>query len=156
MPHEVKSEPKVEIAHVLMMDVVAYSTLLITEQTRVMGELTNLVKNSERVHRAEVEGKLVCISTGDGMALVFFGDPDAPLECAMEISAALKENPHIRLRMGIHSGPVNQVIDVSGRRNIAGAGIDMAQRVMDCGEVGHILLSKRVADDLAPFPRWNP
>jgi TolB-like protein/Flp pilus assembly protein TadD len=153
---EREANPKVEIAHVLAMDIVEYSTLLITEQTRVMGELRNIVKSSERFRRAEAHGKLVRIPTGDGMALVFFSEPDAPIECATEISAALKSHPEIRVRMGIHSGPVNQVVDVSDRSNVAGAGIDMAQRVMDCGDAGHILLSKRVADDLAPFPRWNP
>jgi TolB-like protein/Flp pilus assembly protein TadD len=121
-----------------------------------MGELKNIVKSSERFRRAEADGKLVRIPTGDGMALVFFSEPDAPIDCAMEISAALKFHPEIRVRMGIHSGPVNQVVDVSDRSNVAGAGIDMAQRVMDCGDAGHILLSKRVAEDLAPFPRWNP
>src|SRR5207249_5882248 len=147
---------KMEIAHVLTMDVVEYSTLLITEQSRVMAELTFIVKKTERFRRAEAEGKLVRIPTGDGMALVFFDDPQAPIECAMEIAAALKSHPEIGLRIGIHSGPVNAVVDVSDRANVAGAGIDMAQRVMDCGDAGHILLSKRVADDLAPFPRWNP
>jgi TolB-like protein/Flp pilus assembly protein TadD len=153
---EREANPKVEIAHVLAMDIVEYSTLLITEQTRVMGELKNIVKSSERFRRAEADGKLVRIPTGDGIALVFFSEPDAPIECAMEISAALKSHPEIRVRMGIHGGPVNQVVDVSDRANVAGAGIDIAQRVMDCGDAGHILLSKRVADDLVPFPRWNP
>jgi TolB-like protein/Tfp pilus assembly protein PilF len=148
--------PKVEIAHILTMDVVEYSTLLITEQTRVMTELTRIVKATERFGRAEAERKLLRLPTGDGMALVFFDDTEAPIECAMEISTAIKSHPEIRLRMGIHSGPVNQVVDVSDRSNIAGAGIDIAQRVMDCGDAGHILLSKRVADDLAPYPRWNP
>jgi TolB-like protein/Tfp pilus assembly protein PilF len=153
---EREANPKVQIAHVLTIDIVEYSTLLITEQTRVMGELKNIVKNSERFRRAEADGKLVRIPTGDGIALVFFSEPGAPIDCAMEISAALKFHPEIRVRMGIHSGPVNQVVDVSDRSNVAGAGIDMAQRVMDCGDAGHILLSKRVAEDLAPFPRWNP
>ncbi len=156
MAVEREANPKVEIAHVLTIDIVEYSTLLITEQTRVMGELKNIVKNSERFRRAEADGKLVRIPTGDGIALVFFSEPDAPIDCAMEISAALKFHPEIRVRMGIHSGPVNQIVDVSDRSNVAGAGIDMAQRVMDCGDAGHILLSKRVAEDLAPFPRWNP
>jgi TolB-like protein len=122
----------------------------------VIGELTSIVKKTERFRRVESEGKLVRIPTGDGMALVFFDDPQAPIECAMEIAAALKSHPEIRLRMGIHSGPVNAVVDVSDRANVAGAGIDMAQRVMDCGDAGHILLSKRVADDLSPYPHWNP
>jgi class 3 adenylate cyclase len=122
----------------------------------MMGELTSIVKNTQRYRSAEAEGKLVRIPTGDGMALVFFDEPQAPMECAMEIAASLKSHPEIRLRMGIHSGPVNRVVDVSDRSNVAGAGIDTAQRVMDCGEAGHILLSKRVADDLARFPRWNP
>ena len=156
MSCQAERHPKVEIAHVLTMDVVDYSTLLITEQTQVMGELTSVVKNTQRFQRGESEGKLVRIPTGDGMALVFFDDPQAPIECGMEIAAALKSHPEIGLRIGIHSGPVNAVVDVSDRANVADAGIDMAQRVMDCGDAGHILLSKRVADDLAPFPRWNP
>ncbi len=156
MPSGATSDPKVEIAHVLTMDVVEYSTLLITDQTRVMGELTRIVKEASRFRSAEADGKLIRIPTGDGMLLVFFDDPEAPIECAMEIAAAVKNHPDIRLRMGIHSGPVNEVVDVNDRSNVAGAGIDMAQRVMDCGDAGHILMSKRVAEDLAPFPRWNP
>lgn len=147
---------KVEIAHVLSIDVVGYSLLLITDQTRVMNELASLVKKTDQFRHADAQGKLVRIPTGDGMSLVFFDDPQAPMECATEIAAALKSHPDIRLRMGIHSGPVNEVIDVSDRANLAGAGMDMAQRVMDCGDAGHILLSSHVADDLAPFPRWNP
>ena len=156
MTPEGESRPKVEIGHVLMLDVVAYSTLLITEQSRIMSELKRIVRSTARLQQAEANGKLVCVPTGDGMLLVFFNEPEAPIVCAMEISAAIKNHPEIRLRMGIHSGPVNQVLDVNERANVAGAGIDMAQRVMDCGDAGHILLSKRVADDLAPFPRWNP
>ena len=156
MTPEGESGPKVEIGHVLMLDVVAYSTLLITEQSRIMSELKRIVRSTARLQQAEADGKLVCVPTGDGMLLVFFNEPEAPIVCAMEISAAIKNHPEIRLRMGIHSGPVNQVLDVNERANVAGAGIDMAQRVMDCGDAGHILLSKRVADDLAPFPRWNP
>src|SRR5213076_1516567 len=105
---------------------------------------------------AEAKGKLIRLPTGDGMALVFFRSPEEPAQCALEIHAASKSHPHIQLRMGVHSGPVNQVIDVNDRSNIAGAGIDIAQRVMDCGDAGHILLSKRVTEDLAPLPRWNP
>jgi TolB-like protein/Flp pilus assembly protein TadD len=156
MPSGATSDPKVEIAHVLTMDVVEYSTLLITDQTRVMAELTRVVKETARFRRAEAEGKLIRLPTGDGMLLVFFDDPHAPIECAMEIATAMKSHPGTRLRMGIHSGPVNEVVDVNDRSNVAGAGVDMAQRVMDCGDAGHILLSKRVADDLTPFPRWNP
>lgn len=138
------------------MDVVEYSTLLITEQTRLMTELTGVVKNTHKFRQAEGEGKLVRIPTGDGMALVFFDDPQAPVECAMEIAEEMKKHPDIRLRMGIHSGPIHRIVDVSDRSNVAGAGIDMAQRVMDCGDAGHILLSRRVAEDLAPYPKWNP
>ena len=153
---DAQSDPKIEIAHVLNMDVVEYSTLFITDQSRVMSELTRIVKSASRFRRAEAEGELIGVPTGDGMLLVFFDDPQAPIECAIEITAAMKSYPEIRLRMGIHSGPVNQVVDVNDRTNVAGAGVDMAQRVMDCGDAGHILLSKRVAEDLAPFPRWNP
>ena len=156
MPSEREPDLKVEIAHVLSIDVVGYSLLLITEQTKVMGELGRVAKNSAQFRRAETGGKLMRIPTGDGMSLVFFDDPEAPIECALEIAEALKSHPEIQVRMGIHSGPVNQVIDVSDRSNVAGAGMDTAQRVMDCGDAGHILLSKRVADDLVPFPRWRP
>jgi Adenylate cyclase, family 3 (some proteins contain HAMP domain) len=153
---DARVNPKLEIAHVLTMDIVEYSKLLITEQSKIMAQLTRLVRETARFRRAEVAGKLLRLPTGDGIVLVFFDDPEAPVECASEISAAIKNHPDIPLRMGIHSGPVNQVIDVNDRFNIAGAGIDIAQRVMDCGDAGHILLSKRVADDLVPLPQWNP
>src|SRR5438067_11905 len=155
MLSEIASDPKLEIAHVLTLDLVEYSTLLITDQTRVTADLNKIVRNTPRFLKAEAEGKLIRIPTGDGMALVFFNNPEAPLECAMEIAAALKNHSEIKLRMGIHSGPINPVIDVNDRSNVAGAGIDMAQRVMDCGDAGHILLSKHVADDLSPYPRWS-
>jgi TolB-like protein/Tfp pilus assembly protein PilF len=150
------AEQKVKIAHVLAMDIVGYSTLLITEQTRVIAELTKITRSTQRFRDADAQGKLIRIPTGDGMALVFFDDPDAPIHCAIEISAALKNHPEIPLRMGIHSGPVNPITDVNEQSNVAGAGIDLAQRVMDCGDAGHILLSKRVAEDYSPFPQWNP
>src|SRR5947207_54006 len=150
------SDSKLEIAHVLAMDVVGYSTLLINKQSRVLADLNRIVREAARFREADAQGKLLRLPTGDGMALVFFNDPEAPIECAVEVAAAMKSSPEICLRMGIHSGPVNQVVDVNDRSNIAGAGIDIAQRVMDCGDAGHILLSKRVAEDLAPLPRWNP
>jgi predicted ATPase len=156
MAAEVKKEIQLEIAHVLFIDIVGYSKLLITEQSELLRNLNALVRGTEQFRSADTKGKLVSIATGDGMALVFFDNPEAPVECAMEISSAVKIYPDIRLRMGIHSGPVNQIVDINERSNIAGAGIDLAQRVMDCGDAGHILLSKRVADDLAPLPRWNP
>ncbi len=155
MAADVEPDLKLEIAHILTIDVVAYSTLLIHEQSRVMADLNRIVRNTPRFRGAEAEGKLTRLPTGDGMALVFHGDPEAPVECAMQISAELRTHREIRLRMGIHSGPINQILDVNDRSNVAGAGIDMAQRVMDCGDAGHILVSKRVADDLAPHLRWN-
>src|SRR6266566_3651819 len=156
MLSEIASDSKLEIAHVLTLDLVEYSTLRITDQTRVMADLNKIVRNTPRFLKAEAEGKLIRIPTGDGMALVFFNNPEAPLECAMEIAAALKNHSEIKLRMGIHSGPINPVIDVNDRSNVAGAGIDMAQRVMDCGDAGHILLAKRVADDLGQYENWQP
>ena len=156
MPTENEAGLELEIAHVLAMDVVGYSTLLIDDQSRLIAELTRLVRESPRFRTAEAAGKLIRLPTGDGMVLVFFDNLEAPLECAMQISVALKSHPEVRLRIGIHSGPIKQVVDVNDRSNVAGAGIDLAQRVMDCGDAGHILLSKRVADDLAPYPRWHP
>ncbi len=148
MPLEKPEDSRLEIAHVLAMDVVGYSTLLIDQQSRLIHELNRLVRETPRFRRAEAEQKLLRLPTGDGMALVFFDELEAPLECAIEISAALRAHPEIKLRIGIHSGPVRQVMDVNDRSNVAGAGIDLAQRVMDCGDAGHILLSQRVAEDL--------
>jgi TolB-like protein len=156
MSAESKPELQMEIGHVLAMDIVGYSKLLIHEQSEVQQRLNEIVRGTHQFRVADAQGKLIRLPTGDGMALVFFGDPKAPIECANEIATALKHHPNIQLRMGIHSGPVNEVLDVNERTNVAGAGIDIAQRVMDCGDAGHILLSKRVADDLAPYSRWNP
>lgn len=146
---------ELEIAHVLFMDVVGYSRLLIDEQRDVLNELNQVVRSTEQFKSAEATGKLIRLPTGDGMALAFFTNPEAPVKCALEIGAALKGHPRLRLRMGIHSGPVSGVTDVNDRSNVAGAGINTAQRVMDCGDDGHILLSKRVADDLAQHGRWQ-
>jgi len=155
MTPDLEPDLKLEIAHVLTIDVVAYSTLLIDEQSRLMAELVRTVKATPRFRQAAAEDKLIKLPTGDGMALIFLSDAEAPIECAMQLAASLKEHPEIRLRMGIHSGPINTIRDVNDRTNLAGAGIDMAQRVMDCGDAGHILVSKRVADDLTPYPRWH-
>ncbi|MEO8577487.1 MAG: tetratricopeptide repeat protein [Gemmatimonadales bacterium] len=155
MTSNVEPDPRLEIAHILTIDVVAYSTLLMNEQSRLMTALNQTVRETSCFRKAESEGRLLRLPTGDGMVLVFNADAEAPLECAMQITAGLKEHPEIQLRMGIHSGPINTIRDVNDRVNVAGAGVDTAQRVMDCGDAGHILVSKRVADDLAPFPRWH-
>src|SRR5947208_578869 len=156
MADEVKKEIQLEIAHVLFIDIVGYSKLSINEQHASVDELTQIVRASEQFQRAEAANRLLKIPTGDGMALVFYTSPEAPALCAVEISRALKEHPRLQLRMGIHSGPVSGVVDVNERANLAGAGINMAQRVMDCGDAGHILLSKRVAEDLAEYEQWRP
>jgi class 3 adenylate cyclase len=145
-----------KLAHVLFMDIVGYSKLPIDEQTSVLHTLQEMVHGSVEVARAQSLNQLTSIPTGDGMALVFFNDPTAPVECALEIAKALKSHPEIQLRMGVHSGPVNEIIDVNQRINVAGGGINMAQRVMDSGDAGHILLSKRVAEDLSQYTRWQP
>src|SRR5215471_7099979 len=152
---ESPTDLKFEIGHVLFMDIVGYSKLLITEQSELLRELTALVRDTEQFRIAEVDSKLVQLPTGDGMALVFRNSAEAPVRCALEISAALKAHLELQLRMGIHSGPVNEVTDVNKRINITGAGINLAQRVMDCGDAGHILLSKHVADDFEQYPRWR-
>src|SRR6266496_3249076 len=139
---------KFEIGHVLFIDIVGYSKLLINEQSEQIQKLKEIVRGTEQVRLAEAEGKLLRLPTGDGAALVFRTNVEAPALCALEISKALKNHPELPLRMGIHSGPVNEIADLNEQANIAGAGINMAQRVMDCGDAGHILVSKRVADDL--------
>src|SRR2546428_4480164 len=156
MSAEVKKEIQLEIAHVLFIDIVAYSKLSINEQRAAVDELTQVVRSSDQYQKTEAGGHLIKIPTGDGMALVFYTSPEGPVRCAVEISRALKEHPRLRLRMGVHSGPVSGVIDVNGHANLAGAGLNMAQRVMGCGDAGHILVSKRVADDLGEYEHWRP
>ena len=156
MPADSSSEVKFDIGHVLFIDIVGYSKLLINEQSEQLETLKKIVRGTEQFRVAEAEGKLLRLPTGDGGALVFRTSPEAPVRCAMEITKALKDYPELRVRMGIHSGPVNEISDLNEQANIAGAGINMAQRVMDCGDAGHILLSKHVAEDLAEYEHWRP
>src|SRR5438477_3561159 len=156
MSTESKKEVQLEIAHVLFIDIVGYSKLSINEQRAAVDVLNEVVRGSEKFEEAEAAGCLLKIVTGDGMALVLYTSPEAPAQCAVQISRALKEHPHLKLRMGIHSGPVSGVVDVNNRPNLAGVGLNLAQRVMDCGDAGHILLSKRVADDLEEYEQWRP
>ena len=155
MPSEHSSEVKFEIGHVLFIDIVGYSKLLINEQSEQIQKLKQIVRGTEQFRLANAEGKLLRLPTGDGGALVFRTSPEAPVLCALEISKELKQHPELRVRMGVHSGPVNEVVDLNEQANIAGAGINIAQRVMDCGDAGHILLSKRIADDLEQYPQWR-
>ncbi len=156
MPIQIKNEIQLEIAHVLFIDIVGYSKLSISDQHARVEELNRIVRASQEFQRAEAASRLTSIPTGDGMALAFYTSPEAPAQCAVEISGALKEYPRLQLRMGIHSGPVGGVVDVNERANLAGAGLNMAQRVMDCGDAGHILLSKHVAEDLEEYQKWRP
>jgi len=155
-PGETKPNLPLEIAHLLLIDVVGYSKLLVNEQIEVLQELNRIVRSTECFRTAEASGKLIRVPTGDGMALLFFRSPEEPIGCALEISKALRDHPQIQLRMGIHSGPVNRVTDVNDKTNIAGSGMNVAQRVLDCGDAGHILLSKHVAEDLAQYRQWQP
>jgi serine/threonine-protein kinase len=156
MPSESQTSVQLLIGHVLFMDLVGYSKLLLDEQRQYMEQLTEIVRGTEQVRIAKEAGKLIRLPVGDGMALVFFNSPEAPARCAIEISKKLKEYPHLKLRMGIHSGPINEIRDVNDSANVAGAGINLAQRVMDCGDDGHVLLSKRVAEDLGHSREWAP
>jgi TolB-like protein/class 3 adenylate cyclase len=155
MPSKRSSEVKFEIGHVLFIDIVGYSKLLINEQSEQIQTLRTIVRGTEQFRLAEAEGKLVRLPTGDGGAVVFRNSPEAPVLCALEISKELKNHPELHVRMGSHSGPVNEVTDLNEQANIAGAGINIAQRVMDCGDGGHIVLSQRVADDLAHYRQWQ-
>src|SRR5881398_2762544 len=156
MSTEIKKEIQLEIAHVLFIDIVAYSKLSINEQRAAVDELNQVVRTSEQLQKAEAAGRLIKIPTGDGMGLVFYTSPEAPAQCAVEISRILKEHPRLQLRMGVHSGPVSGVIDVNGHANLAGAGLNIAQRVMGFGDAGHILISKHVAEDLGEYEHWRP
>src|SRR4029079_1013824 len=153
---EPTSELRLEIAHVLFIDIVGYSKRLIDEQHELLQDLNQIVRSTEAFRSAETSGNLIRVPTGDGVALVFSTTPEAPVQCALEISKALQSHSELQVRMGIHSGPVSGIMDVNDRSNIAGAGINVAQRVMDCGDAGHILLSKRVAEDLEQYRQWRP
>ena len=155
MPSGNPTDVKFEIGHVLFLDIVGYSKLLINEQSEQIQTLREIVRGTEQFRLAEAEGKLMRLPTGDGGALVFRNHLEAAVLCALEINKELKNHPELRVRMGIHSGPVNEVTDLNEQTNIAGAGINIAQRVMDCGDGGHILLSQRVADDLAHYRQWE-
>src|SRR5207302_8551700 len=155
MSSEVKKKIELEIVHVLCTDIVGYSKCLTNEQHALIDRLNEIVRGSKAFQSAEGAGRLIKIPTGDGMALVFYKSPEQPVECALEISRALKTHPELRVRMGVHSGPVSAVTDLNDRTNAAGIGINIAQRVMDCGDAGHILLSQRVAEDLAQYGEWE-
>ena len=155
MPTDLEPDLQLEIAHVLFVDIVGYSRLLINEQHESMRELNRVFRAADAFRTAEAAGKLICLPTGDGMALAFTSTPDAPVRCAIQASKVLSQQPALKIRMGIHSGPVSGTTDVNDRSNVAGAGINVAQRVMDCGDAGHILLSKRVAEDLAQYRHWQ-
>src|SRR4029077_19905337 len=156
MATEIKKQIELEIAHVLFIDIVGYSKLSINEQHAAVDELNEVGRASAQFQKAEAACRLIKIPTGDGMALVFYTSPEAPAQCAIEIGRALKEHPRLQLRMGVHSGPVSGVIDVNGHANLAGAGLNIAQRVMSCGDAGHILVSKHVAEDLEEYEQWRP
>src|SRR3989440_9694478 len=157
MAAEVKKEIALEIAHVLFVDIVAYSKMASDDQRAAIEELNQIVQSTDEFRKEESEKRLLKLATGDGMALIFYHSPEDPVECALEISRAIKEqHSNLRLRMGVNSGPVSGVVDVNGRANVAGGGVSTGQRVMDCGDAGHILLSKRVAEDLEQFKHWRP
>src|SRR5256884_5322960 len=156
MSAEIKKEIQLEIAHVLFIDVIGYSKFSMNQQRAAVDELTQIVRATEQFQKADGSDRLIKIATGDGMALVFYTSPEAPVRCAIEISRALKDHPRLRLRMGIHSGPVSGVVDVTGQANLTGAGLNLAHRAMECGDAGHILLSKHVAADLEEYEEWRP
>ena len=155
MDDDEKTKPRLEIAHVLFIDIVGYSKLLTDEQSEALQELNQIVRSTEAAREAEAAGQLIILPTGDGMALVFTGSVERPAECALEISQVLHAQPSVPVRMGIHSGPVQHVTDANARENISGVGINIARRVMDCGDAGHILVSKRFAGDLSQHRRWQ-
>src|SRR2546430_3851943 len=156
MSVESKKEIQLEIAHVPFIDIVGYSKRSINEQHAAVDELTQIVRATEQFQKAEASQRLIKISTGDGIALVFYTNLEAPVRCAMELNSALKDHPRLHLRMGIHSGPVSGVVDVTGQANLTGAGLNLAHRAMECGDAGHILLSKHVAEDLEEYEEWRP
>src|SRR5437763_291045 len=155
IPSEITARPHVEIAHVLAIEVVGYSALLVNEQEQIQQELNQVVRSTEQFRIAEAEARLTRLPSDDAMALVFLTTPEAPVQCALEISAGLRSHPRLKVRMGVHSGPITSTTEVKDPSNIAGAAINIAERIMSCGDAGHILLSKRVAEDLGQYPEWQ-
>ena len=155
MGDDEKTKPRLEIGHVLFIDIVGYSKLLTDEQSEALQELNQIVRNTQATREAEAAGQLMILPTGDGMAIVFTGSVEGPAECALEVSQVLRAQPSLSVRMGIHSGPVQYLRDANARENVSGVGINVARRVMDCGDAGHILASKRFAEDLAQHRRWQ-
>jgi TolB-like protein/class 3 adenylate cyclase len=153
---QTKPDLQPEIAHLLLIDIVGFSKLLDNEQIELLQELNQIVRGTKSFQTADADGKLIRMPTGDGMTLAFFHSPEEPARCALEISGALQEHPRIQLRMGVHSGQVNRVTDINDRPSLAGSGINVAQRVLDCGDSGHILLSAHVAEDLREYRHWQP
>src|ERR1700745_3881968 len=153
---EIDRNVELQIGHILFLDIVGYSKLASNEQRRQLELLNQIVRTTDQFRAAEAAEKLIRLPTGDGMALAFFTSPDAPVRCAAAIGKQLRNHPELNIRMGTHSGPVDVVYDVNDRPNVTGGGINMAQRVMDCADAGHILLSKRSADDLAQYDEWKP
>ena len=137
------------------MDIVAYSRLPMEQQHKLVALLQETVRSSASFAEARQKHRLISLPTGDGMALAFFGDPEAPVRCALELAAMLRHHPELKLRMGVHSGPVYRVSDINAKFNVEGAGINMAQRVMDCGDEGHILISSVVAEMLGQLEKWR-
>jgi class 3 adenylate cyclase len=156
MPAEPKPDLQPEIAHLLLIDVVGFSKLMDNDQIELLEELNQIVRSTECFQIAEAGGNFMRVPTGDGMTLVFFHSPEEPVHCALEISRTLQEHPRIQLRMGIHSGQVNRVTDINDKISLTGSGINVAQRVLDCGDAGHILLSAHVAEDLGQYRQWQP
>lgn len=149
--------PKPEMAHVLFMDIVGYSKLASDTQPRVVQQLRSAVRSARNFQLARDNGMLICIPSGDGMALVFFeSDVSMPLQTALEIDSALRADAAFALRIGIHSGPVFRVADINGSETVAGAGINLAQRVMDCADGGQILMSQTHASFLREFASIRP
>src|SRR2546423_459955 len=156
MAADIKREVKLEIVHVLFLDIVGYSKALTDEQQELIDWLNQVVRGSKEFRKAAAADRLIKIPTGDGMALIFYNSPEQPVNCALEIGRALRNSSDLPVRMGVHSGPVSAVTDLNDRTNAAGVGINVAQRVMDCGDTGHILVSKRGAKDLKQYSRWRP
>lgn len=144
-----------ETAHVLFMDIVGYSKLLLDEQTQLRNRLKTIVRGTDTYRTAKARQKVISRSSGDAIALVFSGSPEAPVKCAIEITHHLANDRDLKLRMGIHSGQVRRDEDINDQLDVAGGGINRAQRVMDAGDAGHILVSKRVVDDLRDLGSWS-
>ena len=149
-----RTDLDLETGHILFIDIVGLARMLALEQQESLHKLSQIIRNTDAGKTTEEE--LPRLSTGSGLALAFATTADAAVRCAMQISTGWRTYPELKLRMGIHTGPVNRMTEANDRIGVAGPGVNVARRVTDCGDTGHILLSRHAVERLSDRSHWQP